>query len=149
MVTGHSVTGIIHILNKTPVDHFSKKQPTVETATFGSEFMAARTTVEQIIAIRTTLRYLGVPIIGSTYLYGDNKSVVDSCTVPRARIHKRHVILSFHRVREAIAARIIKFIHIPGDQNPADICSKHWGYQQIWKMLKALLFWEGDTMDII
>ena len=120
----------------------------METATFGSEFMAARTTVEQIMAIRTTLRYLGVPIIGPTYLHGDNKSVVDSCNVPRARIHKRHVILLFHRVREAIAAGIIKFVHIPGDQNPADICSKHWGYQQVWKMLKALLFWEGDTMDI-
>ena len=148
VMTGRSVTGIIHILNKTPIEHFSKKQLTVETATFGSEFMVVRTTVEQVMAIRTTLRYLGVPIIGPTYLHGDNKSVVDSCNVPRARIHKRHIILSFHRVREAITAGIIKFVHIPGDQNPADICSKHWGYQQVWKMLKALLFWEGDTMDI-
>ena len=32
--------------------------------------------------------------------------------------------------------------------NPADILSKAWGYQQVWIMLKALLFWEGDTIDI-
>jgi len=43
MTTRKSVTGILHLLNKTPIDWYSKKQPTVETATFGSEFVAART----------------------------------------------------------------------------------------------------------
>ena len=27
--------------------------------------------------------------------------------------------------------------------------SKHWGYQQVWPMLKPLLFYEGDTIDIL
>jgi len=62
MTTGKSVTGILHLLNKTPIDWYSKKQPTVETATYGSEFVAARTCVEQIIDLRYTLHYLGVPI---------------------------------------------------------------------------------------
>jgi len=38
--------------------------------------------------------------------------------------------------------------HIAGDMNPADILSKHWGYQQIWPVLKPILFWQGDTMTI-
>jgi len=62
MTTGKSVTGILHLLNKTPIDWYSKKQPTVETATYGSEFVAARTCVEQIVDLRYTLHYLGVPI---------------------------------------------------------------------------------------
>jgi hypothetical protein len=62
MVTGRSVTAILHFLNQTPMDWYSKKQATVETATFGSEFIAARTTIDQIVDLRTTLRYLGVPI---------------------------------------------------------------------------------------
>jgi hypothetical protein len=45
MVTGRSVTAILHFLNQTPMDWYSKKQATVETATFGSEFIAARTTI--------------------------------------------------------------------------------------------------------
>jgi len=57
--------------------------------------------------------------------------------------------LSFHRVREAIASKIIGFYHIPGASNPADILSKHWSYQQVWKLLKPLLFWHGDTLDIL
>jgi hypothetical protein len=145
MTTGRSVTGIIHLLNQTPIDFYSKKQATVETATYGSEFVAGRTATEQIIDWRVSLRYLGVPIIGATYLFGDNKTVVDSSMNIASRLHKRHVILSYHRVREAIAANILHFIHIPGAANPADILSKAWGYQQVKSMLKAILFWEGDT----
>ena len=148
VTTGKSVTGILHLVNKTPLEWYSKKQPTVETATYGSEFVAARTCVEQIIDLRTTLRYLGVPIRSKSYMFGDNKSVVDSSMQINAKLHKRHTILSFHRVRECIAAKMVGFYFIPGESNPADILSKHWGYSQVWTRLKTLLFWKGDTNEI-
>ena len=110
--------------------------------------MAARTCVEQVIDLRNTLRYLGVPLRGKSWMFGDNESVVNSSAQPHAKLHKRHTALSFHRVREAIAARIVDFVHIPGDSNPADILSKHWGYQQVWPLLQPLLFWQGDTLGI-
>jgi hypothetical protein len=52
ITTRKSVTGILHLINKTPLDWYSKKQVTVETATYGSEFVAARICVEQIIDLR-------------------------------------------------------------------------------------------------
>ena len=149
LLTGRSVTGILSLINKTPIDWYSKKQATVETATYGSEFVAARTAVEKLIELRLTLRYLGVPIRDTDYMFGDNRSVVDSSTLPHAKLHKRHNALSFHRVREAIASKVVQFHHIPGDINPADILSKHWGYTQIWDILKPILFWEGDTGDLL
>ena len=148
MLTGRSVTGILHLINQTPIDFYSKKQATVETATYGSEFVAARTCVEQIIDLRNTLRYLGVPIQGSSVMFGDNQSVVGSSTTPDAKLHKRHTALSFHRVREAIASKLINFYHLKGECNPADILSKHWGYAQIKDQLKALLFWQGDKANM-
>eukprot|EP00957_Ditylum_brightwellii_P063653 4831573-Ditylum_brightwellii.AAC.1 len=48
VITGRSCTGIIHLLSKTPVDWFSKRQNTVGTVAYGSEFVAARTAVDQI-----------------------------------------------------------------------------------------------------
>jgi hypothetical protein len=39
LVTGRAVTGILHFVNNTPIDWFSKAQPTVETATYGSELL--------------------------------------------------------------------------------------------------------------
>jgi len=92
MTTGKSVTGILHLLNKTPIDWYSKKQPIVETATYGSEFVAARTYVEQIIDLQCTLRYLGVPIRQKSYMFGDNKTVVDSSTIPQAKLKKTNSI---------------------------------------------------------
>ena len=112
LVNGRSVTGILHMVNQTPIDWFSKLQATVETATYGSEFVATRQCVEQIIDLRLTLRYLGVPIEGSSYLFGDNKSVVDSSTMPHGKLHKRHHALSFHKTREAVAAGIVRYHHV-------------------------------------
>jgi hypothetical protein len=58
-------------------------------------------------------------------------------------------MLSFHRVGEAIASGIVGFHFIPGEHNPADILSKHWGYTQIRERLKSLLVWKGDTAAIL
>ena len=148
MLTGRSVTGILHLANQTPIDWFCKKQATVETATYGSEFVAARTCVEQIIDLRNTLRYLGVPVREKSRMFGDNKSVVDSATRIHAKLHKRHTALSFHRVREAIASGFVSFHFVNGKRNPANILSKHWSFGDVWPLLQPLLFWAGDTDQI-
>jgi hypothetical protein len=136
-------------VNQTPVHWFSKKQPTVETATYGSEFIAAKLVVEQIMAMRLTLRYLGVDIKGSTKLFGDNRSVITSASVPESPLRKRHQSLAYHYTREAIAAGAVDFRHIPGHLNPADILSKHWGYQQVWPILRTVMFWTGNPSEIL
>jgi hypothetical protein len=102
----------------------------LKTATYSSEFVAARTAIEHIIANRIAFRYLGVEVIGPTHLFGDNESVVTSGTIPQSTLNKRHVALSFHRVRESIAAGIVNFHHVSTNDNPADVLSKHWGTQR-------------------
>ena len=58
---------------------------------------------------------------------------------------KRHHLASYHRVREAIAAKYISFHWKDGKSNPADILSKHWEFATVWPMLKPILFWRGET----
>ena len=55
--TGKSLTGCLHFVNKAPTDWYSKRQ-----ATYGSEFVASKTATEQILDLRLTLRYLGIPV---------------------------------------------------------------------------------------
>jgi hypothetical protein len=81
-------------------------------------------------------------------MFGDNKSVVDSSMQINTKLHKIHTVLSFHRVGEAMAAGTVAFHILSGDDNPADILSKHWGYTQIKERVKALLFWKEDAEDI-
>ena len=52
ILSGKAVTGILHFANKTSMMWFSKKQATTETATFGAEFVAGRTCIEQIVDLR-------------------------------------------------------------------------------------------------
>ena len=67
LATGKSPTGCLHFVNKTPVDCYSMKQATVETAIYGSEFIAVKTVTEQIMDIRQTLRYLGHPLVQNPF----------------------------------------------------------------------------------
>jgi hypothetical protein len=118
-------SGVLHYLNQTPIQWFAKKQNTVETASYSSEFMAARQATEQIIVLRYTLRMMGIPIDGPAWIFGDNESVVTSSTIPQSTLNKRHNALSYHRVRENIAADVIYFMHIAGKNNLSAVLTKY------------------------
>jgi hypothetical protein len=81
-----------------------------------------------------------------TYMFGDNEGVIKSSTLPHSVLRKRHNMLSYHRVREAIAAGILCFIHMPGTENPADVLTKSLTHSKLWKLIKPFLFGFGDTL---
>jgi hypothetical protein len=58
------------------IQSYSKKQCSVEGATFGSEFIAANTATEVNRALWYKLRMMGVPIDGPLYMFIANKLVV-------------------------------------------------------------------------
>ena len=51
-VTRRSRTGVIIFINKAPIIWYSKKQGSIETSSFGSEFMAMKTAVEMTEGLR-------------------------------------------------------------------------------------------------
>ena len=138
--TRRSVTGIIMLLNKTPIKWYSKRQATVETSTYGSEIVAGRIAVELAIDLRYRLRMLGVPIEGSTLLFGDNESMIKNCTRPGSTLKKRHNATGFHRCREAIACRVVDMIHCRSEQNHSDVGTKPLGPQIFQKLTKKIEF---------
>ena len=88
LVTRRSVTGIVVLMNNTPVRWVCKCQKTVEISTYGSELVAARVATELIMELRYNLRMIGVPLEGSALLLGDNMSVVLNTTVPFSVLKK-------------------------------------------------------------
>ena len=60
-------------MNRAPVIWYSKRQNTVETSTFGSEFIALRISTEMIEGLRYKLRMFGVPIDVPANVLGDNQ----------------------------------------------------------------------------
>jgi hypothetical protein len=141
------MSGIIHFVNQTPVISFCKKQKTVETATYGSEFMVARQAAQQIIDLRYTLRMMGIPLDGPSWMFGDNASVITSSTIPHSTLNKRHNALSYHCVRECISAKILYLLHVAGKLNLTDILTKPLGWVSFWPLVQPLFFWKGETIQ--
>ena len=96
--------------------------------------------------LRNTLRYLGVPILDKPYMLEDNESVVTSSTIPQSILDKRHNMLAYHQVREAIAARILEFCWCSSNQNRSDILSKHCDYTKVKDTIRELFDYQGDII---
>jgi hypothetical protein len=79
---------------------------------------------EEAISLRYMLRSLGVPIPGSTYLWGDNMSSLISTDNPGAQCKKKHSQVAFHYVRESNAAGIIAVRKVLTTYNLADPFTK-------------------------
>ena len=94
-VTGKSITGIIHLVNQTPVD-FSKLQNTIEITTYGSKFIAMRQCTEQVRELQEALKSMGIPIERTAWMLGDNQSVISLSTILASILKKgtRHLAIT-------------------------------------------------------
>jgi hypothetical protein len=142
---GRSTTGIIHLNNMIRMNWFPKKQATMETAKYGSKFVADRICVEQVIELHNTLRFLGVQTKEKSGMFDDNKSVIYSLMQElNAKLHMRHFMLSFHHVRETIAEETLDFYFLPGDDNPAIILSIYWEFRRQKSLFLEELYEHGS-----
>jgi hypothetical protein len=139
-VTRRSHSGILIYLNSAPIDWYSKRQNTVESSTFGSEFIALRIATEKIQALRIKLRMMGIPIEGPANVFCDNQSVVTSSTKPESTLKKKHVAICYHKVRESCASKMIRIAHEPGETNLADVLTKILPGPRLKKLIGHILY---------
>ena len=137
--TRRSVTGVLLFLNKIPIQSCCKRQGTVESSTYGSELVAARIATELTMGLRYRLRMLGVPIKGATLGFGDNMSVITNCSLPSSGLKKKHNDIAYHKVREVVAAGVLKLFHIPSKDNKSDLLTKPMGPIKHYPLMKEIL----------
>jgi hypothetical protein len=135
------------VVGSTPKYWISKRQGAIASSTYQAEFMAARMAVEEAIAIRYMLRSLGIPVTRPTLFMGDNKSVMTNVGNADSQLQKKHVAISYHLVREAVAAKIILPFHIAGDHNPSDILTKMVATEAFHRHARTLLTTTPDKDD--
>ena len=138
LLTRRSHTGILIFLNNAPVIWYSKKQNTVESSTFGSEFVAMRIACDLLQTLRYKLRMFGIPIQGECNVFCDNGSVVKCAQMPEGRLTKKHNAICFHRVRECVARRIIRVSKEDGTTNLADLFTKALSNEKRREILQSI-----------
>ena len=74
--------------------------------------------------LQYSLRAMGVHVSAPTLLFGDNNGVIQNTTIHDSLLSKKHVAISYHMVRESVAAGITIPMKISSQENYADMLTK-------------------------
>jgi hypothetical protein len=123
-VTRRSRTGFLVWINSCLVYFMSKKQTSVETSSFGAEFVAMKQCCEYLRGLRYKLRMMGIPVNGPCYICGDNQSVLANATEPGSTLKKKSQSIAYHFVREGVANDEWRTSYVNTHDNEADLLTK-------------------------
>jgi hypothetical protein len=129
--------------NRAPIIFYSKKQGSIETSSFGSEFSALKTAAELVEGLRYKLRMMGCPLDGPTCMFADNMSVVHNCSKPESVLKKKSNSIAFHYVRSLCATSpspTIFVVWVKSEDNPADMFTKTQAGPVRMRLAKMVLF---------
>jgi hypothetical protein len=139
-LTCWSQTGIFIFLNRAPIVWYSKKQNTVESSTFGSEFVALQIAVDLIVSLQYKLRMMGIPVLTPCLTLCDNETTIKNSTILESVLKKKHNAIAYHRVREAVAADILRINYINSADNLADMFTKPLTRERIHNFCEQILY---------
>jgi hypothetical protein len=124
-VTRRSRTGFLVYLNGAPIYWSSKKQNSIESSSFGSEFIAMKPCCEYIQGLRYKLRMMGIPCEGPAYNFGDNQSMLYNTSIPDSTLKKKSQSIAYHLVHDGAARDEWRtaYVNTHGD-NEADLLTK-------------------------
>ena len=119
-----SRTGFLVFLNCALIHWMSKKQTSVESSSFGSEFTAMKQCTECLRGLRHKLKMMGTPVEGPACIHGDNQSVLANTSIPDSTLKKKSQSIAHHFVREGFACDEWRTAHVNTHDNPADLLTK-------------------------
>jgi hypothetical protein len=111
-------------MNMAPIVWHSKRQNSVETSTFGSEFAAMKFATKMLRGLSYKLGMMGILLLGPSYVFGDNQSVLCNTTAPESMLNKKSNSITYHCVCEAVAMEDIVTAYEPTDTNISDLMTK-------------------------
>ena len=123
-VTRRSQTGILIFVNRASILWYSKRQNTMETSSFGSEFIAMKTAVEQVESLQCKSRMFGILLERPTNMFCDNEAVFKNTPIPDSTLKKKNTSICYHRCREAVASRTVHVAKEGTLMNLSDLFTK-------------------------
>jgi hypothetical protein len=120
---------------------YLKRQNTVETSTFGLEFIAMKTAIEMIEGLWYKLRMMGIKVDGSTKVFCYNESIVKNTMQPESTLKKKkHNAIAYHRVHEVQVAGVVRIAHEDGESNLANVLTKSLPGPRLHELISYILY---------
>jgi hypothetical protein len=121
-------TGYLYLIFvNSPILWHSKRQQTVESSAFSSEFIAMKTCLESIKGLRFKLQQMfGIPLPKGepAQIYCDNKSVVKNSSKVESVLNKKHNPICYHFTSWCVAAKIVTVAWIKSSDNLSNAMTK-------------------------
>jgi len=89
-----------------------------------AEYIALSTTAKQQIWLLNALAELRLDSEIPAALHTDNIGAIDLTSNPRISDKSKHIDIAYHHVRDLVENGMINVLHVPSEENLADICTK-------------------------
>ena len=124
--TRRSHSGYIVKIGSTAVAWQSKRQNCVALSSCESEYVSACVCAKQVVWMRRLLCELGVSIVNSTVIYGDNEAARMLSENPLHHDRTKHIDTQYHYLRDKFTDGIIRLCHVDTVLEEADILTKEY-----------------------
>ena len=122
--TTRSTTGWVMMMGGAAVSWCSQRQSTTSLSTCESEFKAATEAVKEVEWQRNFLKEVGMEQEGPTVVYSDSRSALDLMAKEGFTSRTKHLDHKLHFIREHIQEGKVQFVHLAGEEMPADSLTK-------------------------
>ncbi|UYV68405.1 hypothetical protein LAZ67_5004222 [Cordylochernes scorpioides] len=121
-----SQTGLVFFLARGPIAWESKKQQTVALSSTESEYIALCEAGKEAVYLRTLLDEMGFGELLNepTVLKTDNQGAQQLARNPVHHARTKHIDIKWHYIRSICSDGLIEVVHIPTQENVADILTK-------------------------
>ena len=126
---GRSTMGHVFYLGESPISWCSGKQDVVACSSCEAEFMAGTEAAKQAIWLQDLLSEIAGTSCEKVTICIDNQSAIALTKNPVFHGRSKHIHRRFHFIRECVENGHIEVIHVPGNEQRADILTSTWENQ--------------------
>jgi hypothetical protein len=118
-----STSGVLVVLNNTPIVWRSTLQRTVATSVTEAEYVALCSATKEAVYIRRALEEMGVQC-RTVPIFQDNQGSIRLAHNPVFHGRTKHIEVQYHYTRECVVNGQVDVCYVPTDENPADALTK-------------------------
>ena len=124
IVAKRLMTAFLVSFNCALIYWWCRKQMSVETSSFGSEFIALKQCCEYLHSLRYKLHMMDIPCEAPAYMYSDYQYVLAYMTIPDSTLKKKLQGIAYHFVRGRFTRDEWQMLYINTHEIKADLLTK-------------------------